>query len=72
MLQQDQLERYIPRSLVHSLIWSISGDAKFKARQELGDYIRGVTTIPLPPNPAQPIIDFEVRVERSYLIEIFI
>ena len=52
----------MPRALVNSLLWSIAGDAKVKTRQELGDFIRGVTTIPLPPNPAQPIIDFEVRV----------
>ena len=52
----------MPRALVNSLLWSIAGDAKVKTRQELGDFIRGVTTIPLPPNPAQPIIDFEVKV----------
>ena len=59
-MQQDQLERYIPKSLVYSLLWALSGDGKLKSRQELGDFIRGVTTVPLPSQTNVPIIDFEV------------
>ena len=61
-LQQDQLERYLPKSLVYALLWSMGGDGKLKVRKELGDYIRGVTTIPLP-SGQQPIIDYEVRTQ---------
>ena len=53
--------------LVHSLLWSISGDCKSKERQDLGDFIRGVTTIPLPPNPAHPVIDFEVSIQGEWV-----
>jgi len=55
----DQLERYVPKALLTGLIWSFSGDGRLKVREEMGDFIRSVTTIPLPP-PNQPIIDFEV------------
>ncbi|XP_078590507.1 cytoplasmic dynein 1 heavy chain 1-like isoform X1 [Branchiostoma floridae x Branchiostoma japonicum] len=63
----DQLEKYIPKMLVHSLLWSLVGDAKMKVREEMGTFIRGVTTIPLPPNPSIPIIDFEVSITGDWL-----
>lgn len=60
-LPSDQLDRYIPKVLVYSLLWSFAGDAKLKVRSDLGDFIRSVTTIPLPPqNSNMPIIDYEV------------
>ncbi|KAI8505359.1 Cytoplasmic dynein 1 heavy chain 1 [Branchiostoma belcheri] len=63
----DQLEKYIPKMLVHSLLWSLVGDAKMRVREEMGTFIRGVTTIPLPPNPSIPIIDFEVSITGDWL-----
>lgn len=48
--------------LVYSLLWSFSGDAKLKMRQDLGDFVRSVTTIALPvANANMPIIDYEVN-----------
>ncbi len=35
-----------------------------KVRHAMSDYIRSVTTIPLPPQTAMPILDFEVRKPR--------
>ncbi len=66
-LQQDQLERYIPKGLVYAILWAMGGDGKLKVRQDLGDFIRSVTTIPLPSQSTLPIIDFEV----SFIIYIF-
>ncbi|XP_022254853.1 dynein heavy chain, cytoplasmic-like [Limulus polyphemus] len=66
-MQQDQLERYIPRCLIYTLLWSFAGDARLKVRSDLGDFIRSTTTIPLPPNSAMPIIDFEVTVSGEWL-----
>ncbi|QQP51744.1 Dynein heavy chain_ cytoplasmiclike [Caligus rogercresseyi] len=62
MLNQssDQLERYIPKSLIYSLIWSFTGDSKLKVRVEFCEFIRSATTIPLPPSATAPIIDFDV------------
>ena len=59
-LQYDQLEQYVPRYLVYSLIWSFSGDGKMKSRAEMGNFIRSITTIPLPSGNI-PIIDYEVN-----------
>ena len=64
-MQQDQLERYIPKALVYSILWALSGDGKLKSRQELGDFVRGVTTVPLPSQTNVPIIDFEVVIFHS-------
>ncbi|RWS31185.1 Dynein heavy chain: cytoplasmic-like protein [Leptotrombidium deliense] len=65
-MQQEQLEKYIPKSLIFALLWSFTGDAKLKVRADLGDFIRNVTTIPLPPNTAtMPIIDYEVSIANG-------
>ncbi|XP_018494643.2 dynein heavy chain, cytoplasmic [Galendromus occidentalis] len=60
-MQHDALEKYMSKSLVYGLLWSFSGDGKLKARTDLGDYLRSVTSIPLP--PAQAIVDFEVSIQ---------
>ncbi|CAG9813267.1 unnamed protein product [Phaedon cochleariae] len=65
-LSNDCLEKYIPKCLVYSVLWSFAGDAKLKVRQELGDFIRSVTTIPLPPNNNMSIIDYEVIIEGEW------
>ncbi|KAG8185039.1 hypothetical protein JTE90_017062 [Oedothorax gibbosus] len=65
-MQQDQLDRYVPRCLIYALLWSFAGDGKLKIRSDLGDFIRGITTIPLPPMTATPIIDFEVAISGEW------
>jgi len=60
-LEPDVVDRYISKSLINAILWSFTGDAKLKMRYELGEYIRGITTIPLPPASANiPIVDYEV------------
>ncbi|RWS14208.1 Dynein heavy chain: cytoplasmic-like protein [Dinothrombium tinctorium] len=67
-MQQDQLEKYIPKTLIFALLWSFTGDAKLKVRTDLGDFIRNITTIPLPPNTAtMPIIDYEVSINGEWV-----
>lgn len=65
-LTSDQLEAYIPKCLVYSLLWSFSGDSKLKVRSDLGDFIRSITTIPLPNSTSLPIIDYEVSVTGEW------
>ncbi|KAK6637160.1 Dynein heavy chain, cytoplasmic [Polyplax serrata] len=65
-LTNEQLEAYIPKCLVYSLLWSFSGDSKLKVRSDLGDFIRSVTTIPLPGSTTLPIIDYEVNVTGDW------
>lgn len=59
-MTSDHIEAYVPKYLVYSLLWCMSGDAKMSARQEVSKYIRNITTIPLPP-ASSLIIDYEVR-----------
>ncbi|XP_048259760.1 cytoplasmic dynein 1 heavy chain 1-like isoform X2 [Haliotis rufescens] len=65
-MQAEQLEHYLSKYLVYSLLWSMSGDGRIKMRQELGDFIRGITTIPLPPTTGS-IIDFEVGIGGEWV-----
>lgn len=65
-LSSDVLEKYIPKCLVYSVLWSFAGDAKLKVRSELGDFIRSVATVPLPPDNHLPIIDYEVTIEGEW------
>lgn len=45
---------------MYAILWSLSGDSRLKMRAELGEYIRRITTVPLPTAPNIPIIDYEV------------
>lgn len=66
-LPPEQLERYIPKVLVYALLWSFAGDAKLKVRQDLGDFVRSVATIPLPSASSNmPIIDYEVTINGEW------
>ncbi|KAJ8394229.1 hypothetical protein AAFF_G00048120 [Aldrovandia affinis] len=62
----DQLERYMQRYLIYAVLWSFSGDGRLKMRAELGEYIRRITTIPLPSAPNVPIIDYEVSITGEW------
>jgi len=61
-MDSEQLDKYISKSLVYSILWSFAGDAKLKVRSDLGDYIRSFATIPLPPASSVPIVDYEVTI----------
>uniref|UniRef100_A0A8C5Q446 AAA+ ATPase domain-containing protein n=1 Tax=Leptobrachium leishanense TaxID=445787 RepID=A0A8C5Q446_9ANUR len=63
----EQLERYIQRYLIYAVLWSFSGDGRLKMRAELGEYIRRITTIPLPTAPNIPIIDYEVSINGEWV-----
>lgn len=67
-ISADQLEQYIPKALVYSLLWSFAGDAKLKVRSDMGDFIRSVTTVPLPTSGSgAPIIDYEVAISGDWV-----
>uniref|UniRef100_A0A1B0B0C4 Dynein heavy chain, cytoplasmic n=1 Tax=Glossina palpalis gambiensis TaxID=67801 RepID=A0A1B0B0C4_9MUSC len=63
----DQLEQYIPKALIYSVLWSFAGDAKLKVRIDLGDFVRSVTTIPLPGSVGVAIIDYEVSMNGEWV-----
>merc|ERR1740128_1398188 len=66
-MQSDQMEAYLPKSLVYSILWSFAGDAKMKIRHTMSDYIRSITTITLPPQTNMPILDFEVTMSGDWV-----
>ena len=63
-LSDEIVEKYIPKTLVLSVLWSFSGDCKLKYRCELSDFIRKSTNLQLP-NTNEPLIDYEVKVETG-------
>ncbi len=71
-LTTEQLESYIPKCLVYALLWSFAGDAKLKGRSDLGDFIRTITTVPLPPTSNLPIIDYEVSFISMFMVDIYL
>lgn len=63
----EALEKYVPCALVYCILWSFSGDGKLKVRQDLGEFIRSITTIPLPPsNPSYSLIDYEISLTGEW------
>ncbi|XP_011314571.1 dynein heavy chain, cytoplasmic isoform X1 [Fopius arisanus] len=66
-LPSEQLERYMPKCLIYALLWSFAGDAKLKVRSDLGDFVRSITTVPLPAQSNIAIIDFEVNIHGEWL-----
>ncbi|XP_034530779.1 cytoplasmic dynein 1 heavy chain 1 [Notolabrus celidotus] len=62
----DQLEKYMQKYLIYAVLWSFSGDGRLKMRAELGEYIRRITTVPLPAAPNVPIIDYEVCISGEW------
>ena len=67
-MTSEQMEQYVPKSLIYSILWSFAGDAKMKVRHTMSDFVRSITTISLPPITAVPIIDFEVRKQFFFYI----
>nr|CAG8506850.1 6173_t:CDS:10 [Entrophospora candida] len=62
----EHMEGYVIKRLVLGVIWSFSGDAKLDLRANLGDYIRGITTVDLPPaQPGSSIIDYDVQISNG-------
>ncbi|XP_022096690.1 cytoplasmic dynein 1 heavy chain 1-like isoform X2 [Acanthaster planci] len=65
-MQREQMEKYITNYMIYSILWSFTGDSKMKARHDMGDFIRSITTIPLPPASQQAIIDYEVSITGDW------
>ncbi|PAA89834.1 hypothetical protein BOX15_Mlig025375g2 [Macrostomum lignano] len=64
-MSDEQIELYASKTIVVSVLWAMSGDGKLKIREQLGEFIRGVSTIPLPPGNS-PIIDYEVTIQGEW------
>ncbi|RKP08503.1 dynein heavy chain [Thamnocephalis sphaerospora] len=65
-MSNEHLETYVSKRIIYSLIWSFSGDAKLDLRAELGEYVRGITTIDLPMQSAGgSVLDYDIDVKTS-------
>ncbi|RIA96574.1 dynein heavy chain [Glomus cerebriforme] len=65
-MSTEHLESYVTKRLVVGVIWSFSGDAKLDLRAQLGDFVRGIAVIDLPPaNPGSSIIDYDVQINNG-------
>ncbi|CAG8487876.1 5917_t:CDS:10 [Dentiscutata erythropus] len=62
----EHLDSYVTKRLVLSVIWSFSGDAKLDYRAELGDFVRGIATVDLPPQQVgSTLIDYDVQISNG-------
>ena len=62
-LSAEQVEQYVTKRLLISIIWAFSGDAKLDLRAELGHFLSQRTGIDLPPLlSGASLIDFDVHI----------
>jgi len=62
-LSAEQVERYVTKRLLISIIWAFSGDAKLDLRAELGHFLSQRTGIDLPSLlSGVSLIDFDVHI----------
>jgi dynein heavy chain 1 len=62
-LSAEQVEQYVTKRLLVSIIWAFSGDTKLDLRAELGHFLRQRTGVDLPPLlSGASLIDFDVHI----------
>ncbi|GAA6059654.1 hypothetical protein JCM10212_004157 [Sporobolomyces blumeae] len=62
-LQSEQVEAYITKRLLVSLVWAFTGDSKLDTRAEMGEFLRNQSGLDFPPlGPGGCLIDFDVQV----------
>jgi dynein heavy chain 1 len=59
-----QLEQYVTKKFVLSLIWSFAGDAKLDLRAKVGEFLRTSTVIDMP-NDTGNLIDYDVDMRNG-------
>ncbi|XP_065319190.1 dynein heavy chain, cytoplasmic-like isoform X2 [Gordionus sp. m RMFG-2023] len=66
-MNMDAIERYTQSYLIYSLLWSFAGDSKLKCKEDLGEFIQSITTIPLPNKANSSIIDYELNTHGEWV-----
>ena len=62
-LSSEQVEQYVTKRFLVSIIWAFSGDAKLDLRAELGHFLSQRTGVDLPPlMSGTSLIDFDVQI----------
>ncbi|KAJ5893544.1 hypothetical protein N7495_005235 [Penicillium taxi] len=64
-LDPEQIELYISKKLLLTLVWSFTGDCPLLDRKAFGQYVAGMSTMDLPPDGNSSLIDFDVTLPKS-------
>ncbi|KAJ5607421.1 hypothetical protein N7537_004040 [Penicillium hordei] len=64
-LDPEQIESYMSKKLLLTLVWSLTGDCPLNDRKAFGKYITGMSTIDLPPDGDSSLIDYDVMLPKS-------
>ncbi|KAJ2856201.1 dynein heavy chain [Coemansia erecta] len=68
-LGADVIESFVTKRLVVALVWSFSGDSPLRARTAMSEFVRGATTIDLPPLSGaagdEAVIDYDVALRSG-------
>ncbi|KAJ6043663.1 uncharacterized protein N7446_001860 [Penicillium canescens] len=64
-LDPEQIESYISKKLLLTLVWSLTGDCPLGDRKAFGQYVSGMSTIDLPPDGESSLIDYDVTLPKS-------
>ncbi|KAJ5945842.1 hypothetical protein N7454_002681 [Penicillium verhagenii] len=64
-LDSEQIELYISKKLLLTLVWSFTGDCPLTDRKAFGQFVTGMSTIDLPPDGGSSLIDFDVALPKA-------
>ena len=65
-MPMEQVESYITKRLVVSIVWAFTGDSKLETRAQMGDFLRNHSGLDLPPlAPGASLIDYDVAVSTG-------
>ncbi|KAH8923510.1 hypothetical protein BT69DRAFT_1319504 [Atractiella rhizophila] len=65
-LQLEQIESYVQKRLLVSIVWSFTGDSKLDTRMGMGSFLRENCGLDFPPlGPGASLIDYDVQVSNS-------
>ena len=64
----EQIEAFTTRRMVYYVMWCLVGDTRGIIREELSKYLRSVSTIQLPPEGNDILIDYEATLEGQWAL----
>ncbi|KAI9703864.1 MAG: hypothetical protein M1836_007636 [Candelina mexicana] len=65
-LETEQIESFVSKKLLLSLVWSLTGDCPLRDRQSFGEHIATLTTFSLPAfNNDSSLIDYDVSLPQA-------
>ncbi|KAJ5973393.1 hypothetical protein N7481_010603 [Penicillium waksmanii] len=64
-LDPEQIESYISKKLLLTLVWSFTGDCPLTDRKAFGQFVTGMSTSDLPPNGDSSLIDYDVTLPKA-------